>query len=76
MENEWKLYSRRGQAEMRPYIPGEMLPAEVSISKADRIDGCPKEGDMIARNPDNPGDMWLVNKDFFEKNYCLKKTDK
>ncbi|MEX0595305.1 MAG: hypothetical protein WD512_02315 [Candidatus Paceibacterota bacterium] len=28
-----------------------------------------KEGDMIARNPENHNDLWLVAKDYFEQNF-------
>jgi hypothetical protein len=53
---------------MRPYINGEVLTAEVSISEADRLNGSPKEGDMIARNPKNHADQWLVARKYFEDN--------
>ena len=51
---------------MRPYIPGEDLTG-VSVSDEDN----PKEGDMIACNPENPSDKWLVDKAFFDANYEL-----
>lgn len=54
---------------MRPYIDGEVLLPHVSISETDRKNGSPKVGDMIAVNPVNANDSWLVNKDFFEANY-------
>lgn len=53
---------------MRPYIAGETLDARVSISAADREAGSPKLGDMIARNPKNHEDQWLVAKKYFEDN--------
>ena len=33
---------------------------KVSISEADLNNGSPKIGDMIARNPKNHNDKWLV----------------
>ena len=63
----WKNYKRKGLSEMRPYILGEELPG-VSISEADKQTGSPKEGDMIARNPKNHDDKWLVAKKYFEDN--------
>ena len=69
--NQFKQYRKKQLAEMRPYIVGEILSDFVSISQADRFDGSPKEGDMIARNPENHLDQWLVAKDFFEQNYTL-----
>lgn len=66
---EFKKYRRINIAEMRPYIDKEPLLPHVSISKADEEKGSPKVGDMIARNPDNHEDQWLVSKDYFEKNF-------
>ena len=54
---------------MRPYQEGEILPKNVSISDADRTNGSPKLGDMIATNENNPEDAWLVSAEYFEKNY-------
>lgn len=66
--NDWKQYKRKGLSEMRPYISGENLDESVSISDADLLSGSPKEGDMIARNPKNHADQWLVAKKYFEDN--------
>jgi hypothetical protein len=63
----WNKYRRKGLSEMRPYTPGEDI-SHVSISEPDRLAGSPKVGDMIARNPDNHADQWLVAKAYFEKN--------
>ena len=65
---EYKKYRRKSISEMRPYIEGETLDATVSISEADKKNGSPKNGDMIARNPKNHEDQWLVAKDYFEDN--------
>ena len=62
-------YRKKGITEMRPYKPGEVLESSVSISLEDRVSGSPRVGDMIARNPANPQDQWLVAKAYFEKNY-------
>ncbi len=43
--------------------------AGVSISQADLDNGSPKEGDMLARNPKNHNDKWLVAKAYFEDNF-------
>lgn len=69
--NTWKQYKRKGLSEMRPYINGESLDKIVSISDADFKNGSPKEGDMIARNPKNHADQWLVAKKYFEDNLEL-----
>lgn len=65
--SEWNLYKRKGLSEMRPYVPGDDM-AGVSISDADKNAGSPKEGDMIARNPKNHDDKWLVAKKYFDDN--------
>ena len=65
--NNWKQYKRKGLSEMRPYLAGEDV-SHVGISEADRQNGSPREGDMIARNPKNHADQWLVARKYFEDN--------
>lgn len=69
MENNFKEYRRKQIAELRPYIEGEELYPGVSISQVDKDNGSPKIGDMIARNPKNHEDQWLVAKQYFEDNF-------
>lgn len=66
--SEFKQYRRKSISEMRPFIEGEVLDSKVSISEADKTNGSPKVGDMIARNPKNHLDQWLVAKAYFEDN--------
>lgn len=61
---EFKKYRKTGFAEMRPYIPGEDL-THVSVSEQDN----PKPGDMIAREPTDHENQWLISQEFFELNY-------
>jgi hypothetical protein len=61
-------YRRKQIAELRPYEPGEDLEA-VSVSQADKKTGSPKAGDMIARNPKNHADQWLVEAKYFADNF-------
>ena len=68
-DDGFRQYRRKEIAELRPYVPGETLSERVSISAGDRERGSPKEGDMIARNPANHDDQWLVAKDYFEANF-------
>lgn len=68
--SEYKQYKRKGVSELRPYIFGEDVNG-ISISEADKTNGSPKDGDMIARNPKNHGDRWLVAKKYFEDNLEL-----
>ena len=63
----WKQYRRTQIAEMRPYVLGEDL--NISISIVDRANGSPKNGDMIARNPKNHADQWLVAAQYFKDNF-------
>lgn len=62
-------YRRKQIAELRPYLEGETLSDRVSVSPADRDAGHPKVGDMIARNPKNPDDQWLVAEQYFLDNF-------
>jgi len=64
---DWAQYKRKGLSEMRPYVVGEDV-TNVSISQADLDNGSPLEGDMIARNPKNHDDQWLVAKKYFDDN--------
>ena len=41
----------------------------VSISQQDLENGSPKIGDMIARNPKNDKDQWLVSENYFNENF-------
>ena len=41
----------------------------VSISEQDLKNGSPKIGDMIARNPKNHLDQWLVAEQYFNDNF-------
>jgi len=66
--NDYAQYRRTQIAEMRPYQDGEDL-SGVSISVADRNAGSPKLGDMIARNPKNYADRWLVAAQYFKDNF-------
>ncbi len=61
-------YRRKQIAELRPFEPGENLD-DVSVAQVDRDAGSPKVGDMIARNPKNHADQWLVAKQYFEDNF-------
>jgi len=42
---------------------------KVSISIEDLSAGSPKIGDMIARNPKNHSDQWLVSEQYFKDNF-------
>lgn len=42
---------------------------EISISDVDLLNGSPKIGDMIARNPKNHLDQWLVAEKYFNDNF-------
>jgi hypothetical protein len=65
----FKQYRRKQIAELRPFVPGEVLDARVSVSEADRAAGSPRPGDMIARNPKNHEDQWLVAAAYFADNF-------
>jgi hypothetical protein len=81
----FKQYRRKQIAELRPvnqddldeFNHSEMLSAHktkdnwvlVSISDVDLQNGSPKTGDMIARNPKNHLDQWLVAEEYFKDNF-------
>src|SRR5579859_7977585 len=55
-------------AELRPYVEGERMTG-IAISPQDQEHGSPKPGDMIARNPKNHLDKWLVAAEYFADNF-------
>lgn len=67
MEEEYKKYVRKGHTEAVEWTKG-MDMSNVSISAADKEVGSPKTGDMIARNPLNHNDKWLIAKKYFQEN--------
>jgi len=71
MTHSFQQYRRKGLSELRPYREGEILDSKVSISQSDRDAGSPVLGDMIARNPDNHEDQWLVACEYFLDNLEL-----
>lgn len=69
----FKQYRRKQIAELRPYDPKGRdkfgLHPGISVSAPDREAGSPKVGDMIARNPKNHDDQWLVAAQYFADNF-------
>lgn len=65
---EFQQFRRSAIAEMKPYIEGQDMTG-ISISSEDIKNGSPKLGDMIARNPKNHNDQWLVAKQYFMDNF-------
>lgn len=61
-------YRRTQIAEMTSWTP-EFDMRFVSISVSDQEAGSPKTGDMIARNPKNHSDQWLVAAQYFADNF-------
>lgn len=68
VEKTFTQYRRKQIAELRPYEPDEPMDL-VSVAQVDRDAGSPKEGDMIARNPKNHFDQWLVAAAYFADNF-------
>jgi len=64
----FKKYRRTEIAELTPWVPGFSMD-RVSVSVSDKEAGSPKDGDMIARNPKNHDDQWLVAADYFANNF-------
>lgn len=61
-------YRRTQIAEMANWDPAFDM-TNVSVSAEDRKAGSPKAGDMIARNPKNHADLWLVSAQYFADNF-------
>jgi len=81
--SKFKNYQRTQISEMREVTQSDIRAFEsdkaihslidtqfkVSISDADLKNGSPKIGDMIARNPQNHNDQWLVAEEYFKNNF-------
>ena len=81
----FKQYRRKQIAELRPvtekdikqfseqggiiHVENKDNPLTVSISDVDAQNGSPVIGDMIARNPKNHLDQWLVAAAYFSDNF-------
>ena len=76
----FKKYRRTQIAEMRPVTAEEIelgrlvttkthSRGAISVSDVDLQNGSPKNGDMIARNPKNHEDHWLVAAQYFADNF-------
>jgi hypothetical protein len=68
MPQPFTQYRKKQLAEMRPYNVGEAMNG-ISVNEVDTAAGSPKQGDMIARNPANHRDQWLVAAQYFADNF-------
>jgi hypothetical protein len=64
----WMQYKRTQISEMKYWNEFTDMTG-VSVSQVDRDAGSPKLGDMIARNPKNHSDQWLVSAQYFADNF-------
>ena len=69
--SEFREYQKSSFITARPYVPGESL-ERVSVSPHDIDKGHPMDGDMIACDPNNTDDQWLVSCNYFHNNYALR----
>ena len=72
LEEITKYYRKKELQPLFPWTP-DLPMGLVSISEADKANGSPKKGDMIAYNPKEPTDFWLVAEKFFIDNYIFVK---
>ena len=72
MPEPTKYYRKKELQPLFPWTP-ELPMGLVSISEADKANGSPKKGDMIAYNPKEATDFWLVSEKFFKDNYIFVK---
>ena len=64
------FYRKKKLQEMIPWTEDVKMD-RVNVSEADKANGSPKEGDMIAFSPEDPTDIWLVAEKFFKDNYVF-----
>lgn len=63
-----KLYRKKQLIEVEKWSPGIDMEG-VSIGEIDKKNGSPKDGDRIARDPENPADRWLISEEYFKRSY-------
>ncbi len=68
--SEVMFFKKKTIQPMYPWKPKTNMNG-VSVSQADKDNGSPKLGDMIAYNPDDLNDKWLVAEAFILDNYQL-----
>lgn len=68
MAQNFTKFRRKQVVELRPYEAGEST-VGIRIHPVDAKDGSPKVGDMIARDPDDHNDQWLVPARIINKLY-------
>ena len=64
-EKDINVFKNQGFIHLEKYPFG----FNISISDADKNNGSPKIGDMIARNPKDYSDQWLVAEQYFKDNF-------
>ena len=64
-EKDISIFKNHGFIHISEYPFGN----NISISDADKNNGSPKLGDMIARNPKDHNDQWLVAEQYFKDNF-------
>jgi len=72
--SEFKQYRRKNIAEAREITEQDIKDilfgkTRISLSQADEENGSPKMGDMVARNPLNHDDQWLIAEKYFKENF-------
>ena len=87
----FKKYRRTNVAEMRPVVEGDLINFHntteileawanseriiIGISEEDLKNGSPLLGDMIARNPENHKDQWLIAEKYSNANFELMENN-
>lgn len=81
MSTEFKQYQRTAISELRLITPLELNKGVIAlqrkgitISEEAFKNGSPINGDMIARNPNNHQDQWLITKQYFDENFIEIKA--
>lgn len=67
-------YRKSKSTEMTRWVTGFDMEG-VSIADTAIAKDSPKDGDMIARDPNNHDDRWLVDAAYFKANYDLTSVE-
>jgi len=69
----FQRFRRKSIAELRPYVPGESL-ERISVGDNCEAAGGPVAGDMVARDPKNHADQWIVIASYFREHFEPEAT--
>lgn len=67
-QRTFRLHRMKRTTPMRPWVEGEDMTG-IAVDATTAAEGGPQPGDMVAHNPGNPQDQWLVRADHYRMHF-------